>query len=218
MGASPPVPGLAPVRRPGRRLIIAGAVLMGMAVVVGLGLTALAFLPLVAGDRPVPLDGRLALDLQAGDERVFYRLEGLQTNPECSATGPDGRPVQVSPEVFPSTLTLDGVSYSASSSFTAVVDGRHEVRCGEAPGRVAVGERISVLRTVFLGFGGIFGGIATFMVGIVVLVVGLVVRSSGTSRGQGPPPYPGPPPYSGQPPYPGAPPYPGPPPGQAPWG
>lgn len=220
-------------RRPGSGAIKAGVILMILAVVVGAGLTALAFLPLVGAAPPVVVRGEAQVQANDGDALALYRLPGVDSTADCTVEGPDGQSVTLRPPLGTTTLELGGVTYRTEALFDATTTGTHTITCAGEGERFAVGPRISIARTLAFGLGGTFGGIGLFIAGLVTLVVGLVLRSGGSRRpphggppppagpyGYGPPPY-GPPPQGqppyGQPPY-GQPPY-GPPPyGQPPYG
>jgi hypothetical protein len=157
-------------------------------------------------DPPVAVTDATTIQAEAGDELALYRVGAGAPEGGCKVVGPDGRDAAQRPSVGTETLTLNGVQYVVDRVVTVHADGPQTVTCTSTG--FAVGPRIGVFGLVGTVLAGVFGGIALFVVGLVLLIIGITKR-----RPAAPPPYPGQPPYPGPPSSPGQPPYPD----QPPW-
>lgn len=166
--AGPP-PGWPAPPRSGTPLLVAGAVLMVAAVVVGIWVAVRAFSPVLNADPQQVGEGH-TLQAEAGQTYAVYSGARGDTAEGCQVRDPSGGQVPSETPFGTEQLTLQGRVYFVARVFTAQVDGPHTVTC--PLGRYAVGERIGVVGVVLGVLAAGFGGLVAFLLGLVLAVVG----------------------------------------------
>lgn len=131
-----------------------------------------------AVDEAEGFSGDTAITLQAGDERTIYQVEEGNQQAECVVTGPDGQELTLTRGAALSASS-NGTSYVDVGSFTAEVDGEHQIAC-EGP-RTLVGPALDV-RGAIGGFFGVFAGIGGAFLGGILALVGAIIWFVGRSE------------------------------------
>lgn len=168
MSVAVPPPLSAPARD-GRGLQLAGIVLLVAAAVAGV-VAVVAFVQRLSGAEPTTIGEGVTLQVGAGEELAIYGRSRLDSGEGCVVDGPDGAPLPSQAVRHTETLTFNDRSYVLLRTVTTTVAGPHEVTC--PPGGFAVGPRVGVPATIGLVLGGVFGGAALAVVGLILLVIG----------------------------------------------
>ena len=176
-----------PVKRKGKGAIVTGAVLMGLALVLGIvgvvGIVSAGASAVSAFASPVLSPAISSNQLEGGKNYVVYQMldagSTRLTGADITVTSPEGSTVAVT-DITSSTdsYSSNGDTFVTVASFTAPVSGIYATTVA-APGELfVVGPGLSALTGLALW--GLLIGIATLLgvVGLVVLIVGVVRRSS----------------------------------------
>lgn len=140
--------------------------------------------------------GSIQLD-DAGSYRVFFEGagadDGFGAPGVFSIIGPDGQEVLLESDFSSENYSVNGHSGRKIAKFRAPTAGRYQIRPvtndgGPITGTLAIGKR-GPTGSIFAILGGIFGGLALFVVGAVVLIVSGVRRSRSRQAARA---YPGP--------------------------
>ena len=131
--------------------------------------------PPVFDAAPQLIDGPTTVQVERAGTYAVYLVGGGSTDGECQVLGPDGVQRTLQTTFGSQRLTVNGQVYVVHQTFEALA-GPHQVACEERPIDFAVGPEVSVFGVVGLALGGVFGGIALFVLGLILLIVGLVKR------------------------------------------
>jgi hypothetical protein len=192
----------APIRpRGGRRLIIAGSIIIAVALLVGVTSGVVVAMSvggplseaLTSPSRPTPVDEQLSLE--AGRYTVFelvghqssegpvttFRRDAPTLGPEMvDVTGPDGDTVTVSGFTSSSeSLTRGEDIYAGVARFVVAEPGQYRVRI-DAP----AGKQVLIVPSFGSGFGAVLTWVLAGIASFVALVVGVTLIIVGAIRGR----------------------------------
>lgn len=181
--AVPAAPGKG-LRKAGKILLIVGAIIVVIALAVGIALTAVGAKSYDDADTDSTIFvGATTLDLEAGTTYQVYVHDDAE-EATCTATAADGSTSE--PGTADGATFDDSYDYSwkSASAFTVPADGSYEVACTPAEQEVEVGtEPGSDARTGALtALGGVAVLAAGTPLGILLLIIGLVLFLVGRSR------------------------------------
>ena len=157
-----------------RGLIWAGVICMGLAVVIGVLALFFAFRPVIDA-APQLIDGPTTVQVERAGTYAVYLVGGGSTDGECQVLGPDGAQRGLQRSFGSQRLTVNGQVYVVHRTFEAL-EGPHQVSCEERAVEFAVGREVNLFGVAWLALVGVFGGIALFVIGLILLIVGLVKR------------------------------------------
>lgn len=165
-----------PKKRRGKGLIIAGTIVLGISIIVGILLGANIAGSVPGDDEITRVQGTVTVDVDE-DGLVLYAPEGLAAN--CRVLGPEGMTPDTGMGSTSYSFTYDG---DLQASFARVGGGdnpagEYQVACQED--HVIIAPALSIAG-ILGGVGGILAGVFGGILGVVLLVIGLILR--GTSK------------------------------------
>ncbi|MGI9015973.1 MAG: hypothetical protein ACR2HR_02525 [Euzebya sp.] len=164
---------------------------MIISIVGGVALTAFAFIPLFGSGAPTRIEQETRIDAEAGETLILYAVNTSGSASDCLIRGPDESPVQFGQALTAPVLTLNNVSYRPTATVEVAQTGTYLASCDSSSAVYAIGRELPFFRSLGLGLTGIFGGISTFFVGVIVLIIGVVQKTSASKAAGGPVPFSG---------------------------
>lgn len=120
---------------------------------------------------PLTAPGEVTAELEAGVEQAIYRRADQRGSGRvrCRVSDEDGEPVSLSGVLGFTTLTVGSAEYVTAFNFEVPRSGRYEVACDSRRGEteLLVGEKVK-LGEIFGAVGGIFAGIGTLILGVMI--------------------------------------------------
>lgn len=177
-------------RRPGRRPIVAGVVMMVVAATAMVGaFLAWAFLGGPDSDGAVVFEmpGSTSATMTEGDWALYSQeVDGTQQVAyvdDITVTGPEEVGVESTVGFFEDTtsITVDGTDYQVFARLDVPTDGTYDVAITEASATttVVLGQYTTDDNLALVVLGVVVGGVLLGAAGFVTLVVGLILRSRG---------------------------------------